>query len=141
MRAIDALQAGTSCYMENGEEPSLSSKIPQTDRLWVVANYLLTRDDCTYVWMSGFTANGGQDYGRIILFPEYDLTIGAPAGPRQAVGRGWQRAYSHGLALVNPSSAAVSFPLAQTYVDENGTPYGGSIALPPYSGQILLFKN
>ncbi len=135
---IARLQAGGTCYMENGEEPGLSSKIAQAERLWVVGNYLLTRDRCTYMWISGFTASGAQDYGRILLYPEYRLPIGTPLAPRAAVGAGWERRYSGGIVLVNPSSKAVAFPLAGSYTDENGTPYSGSVTLASKSAQILL---
>ncbi len=137
---IGAVQANKGCYMENGEEPALSKDIAQAERLWVVANYLLTRDDCTYVWMSGFTASGGQDYGRIILFPEYSLHVGTPSGPAERAGAAWERSYGGGLALVNPSNRSVRIPLRGTYVDENGKRYSGSIALAKTSGQILLTK-
>lgn len=135
---IATLQAHGTCYMENGEEPGLSAKIAPAERLWVVANYLLSRDACTYVWISGFTAGGAQDYGRIILFPEYALAIGKPIGARTAAGAGWTRAYSGGLVLVNPSGSAVTFALTGSYVDENGATYSGSVTLPSKSGQILL---
>jgi hypothetical protein len=136
--AIDALQARRSCYMENGEEPGLSARISQAERLWVVGNYLLTRDACTYVWMSGFTASGAQDYGRIILFPEYALKVGAPLGGRTRVARGWERAYQNGLVVVNPSDAPIRVPLSRPYVDENGTAYSGSMTMSASSAQILL---
>jgi hypothetical protein len=135
---IDALQANGTCYMENGEEPGLSANIPQSERLWVVANYLLTRDDCTYVWISGYTASGGQDYGRMLLYPEYFLAIGTPSGSRTAVRGAWERGYSGGLALVNPTNASVTVPLSASYVDENGIAYAKAIVLAPTSGQILL---
>ena len=62
------------CYMTNGEESSLTADIPQSARLWVIANYLLVKNNCTYMYMSGFTA-GGQ-YGSLIIFPEYSIPIG-----------------------------------------------------------------
>ena len=44
---IRAVQANDGCYAENGEEPGPSKQITEAERLWV-ANWLLTRDDCTY---------------------------------------------------------------------------------------------
>lgn len=137
---IHAVQAHKGCYMENGEEPGLSKNITQAERLWVVANYLLTRDDCTYVWMSGFTRSGAQGYGRILLYPEYKLAIGTPTGAAQGVYDAWERAYSGGLALANPSGYTVRVPLHHQYVDENGKTYSHSIALPAGTGQILLLQ-
>jgi hypothetical protein len=135
---IEAVAANKGCYMENGEEPALSKDITQAQRLWVVANYLLTRDDCTYVWISGFTKSGGQDYGRILLYPEYKLAVGKPTGPARAIHGAWERLYSGGLALVNPSSRSVVVPLDRTYVDEDGRRYSHLILLPKTTGQILL---
>ncbi|MBV8067186.1 MAG: hypothetical protein JO113_04350 [Candidatus Eremiobacteraeota bacterium] len=132
------VQANGGCYMENGEEAALSKDITQPERLWVVANYLLNRDDCTYVWMSGFTQSGQQDYGRILLYPEYKLAVGKPTGAAQQSGNAWKRPYSGGLALVNPSEQGVIVPLHGDYVDENGKKYSGSIQLAKTSGQILL---
>jgi hypothetical protein len=137
---IHAVQANDGCYMENGEEPSLSKDITQAERLWVVANYLLIRDDCTYVWMSGFTRSGAQDYGRILLYPEYKLPIGEATASAKAVQNSWERTYSNGLALVNPSNRRVVIPLDGNYVDENGRKYSRSITLDAETGEILLSK-
>lgn len=135
---IRTVAANDGCYVENGEEPSLSKDITQSERLWVVANYLLIRDDCTYVWISGFTKSGAQDYGRILLYPEYKLAVGKPTGSAQAAGAAWQRKYSGGLALVNPSDRSVTIPLHGSYADENGTHYSHSITLARTTGEILL---
>ncbi|MGA8574294.1 MAG: putative glycoside hydrolase [Candidatus Cybelea sp.] len=135
---IHAVQSNKGCYMENGEEPALSKNITQAERLWVVANYLLIRDACTYVWMSGFTASGGQDYGRILLYPEYRLAVGAPTSDAQFTGGAWQRRYAGGLTLVNPSNRNVRILLKGEYVDENGRHYSGSITMKPATGQVLL---
>jgi hypothetical protein len=137
---IRVIQSRKGCFMENGEEPGLSRRISQRERLWIVANYLLIRDDCTYMWISGFTASGGQDYGRILLYPEYDLAVGKPTGDAEPIHAAWQRAYGGGLALVNPSKRRVIVPLHGTYVDENGKRYARSITLAATSGQILLSK-
>jgi Hypothetical glycosyl hydrolase family 15 len=135
---IRAVQANNGCYMENGEEPALSKDITQAERLWVVANYLLTRDDCTYVYISGFTRSGAQDYGRLLLYPEYDLAVGKPVDLAKSVRGAWQRVYTGGLALVNPSEHSVTIALQGTYVDENGRRYSRSITLAKTSGEILL---
>jgi len=135
---IRAVQANGGCYTENGEEPSLSKDITQRERLWVVANYLLIRDNCTYVWMSGFTKSGAQDYGRILIYPEYRLAVGKPVAVATRAGAAWTRSYSGGLALVNPSNHRVTIPLDGNYTDEDGRRFTGSIALRAETGQILL---
>lgn len=140
VQMIHAVQANGGCYMENGEEPGLSKDISQTERLWVVANYLVIRDDCTYVWMSGFTKTGEQDYGRILLYPEYRLAVGSAVGAPVGIAGAWERVYSAGLALVNPTEHSVKIPLTSAYVDENGKSYAKSITLPATTGQILLLQ-
>jgi hypothetical protein len=135
---VRAVQANGGCYVENGEEPTLSKNITQAERLWVVGNYLLIRDDCTYAWMSGFTKSGAQDYGQILLYPEYSLAVGKPIGTARAAGVAWERPYSGGLALVNPSDQPATIPLRGNYVDENGRRYERSITLTKTTGQILL---
>ena len=135
--AIWALQKNGTCYEENGEEPQLSKDITQAERLWVVGNYLLTRDDCTYVWISGFTATGQQDYGKLVLYPEYRLPVADPASAATQIGNGWQREYTRGVVVVNPSLKKATFPLSHVYVDENGNVYSKSIALAPRTAQIL----
>lgn len=137
---IRAVQANKGCYMENGEEPALSKDITQAERLWVVANYLLVRDDCTYVWISGFTKSGAQDYGRILLYPEYELAIGKPTGSALEIGGAWERPYAGGLALVNSSDRIARVPIKGRYVDENGRHYSGEVTLAEKTGQILLSK-
>jgi hypothetical protein len=62
------------CYMTNGEQSVPTQDISQADRLWVIANYLLVKNDCTYMYISG-----SQDYGRLITFPEYSIAIGMRA--------------------------------------------------------------
>jgi len=88
--------------------------------------------------MSGFTKSGAQDYGRILLYPEYSLDVGKPDAPAKRAGDAWQREYSGGLALVNPSNHSVAIPLHGSYVDENGKRYAKSITLAKATGEILL---
>jgi len=132
------VQSKGSCYMTNGEEPGPSSKITQQQRLWVIANYLLVRNDCTYMYMSGFKGKQ-QDYGRLILFPEYSIQIGHPTAAMAKTQGVWERPYSNGLTLVNPfnRTATVKLP-AGSWVDVNGAPVGTPVKLPQQTGLVLL---
>ena len=49
----------------------------------------------------------------------------------------YQRPFTNGLVLVNPSPNDVVVPLAGSYVDPLGLPVLGSVDMPPNSGQIL----
>ena len=124
--------------MTNGEEPGPSNNISQKERLWVIANYLLVRNDCTYMYMSGFK-NKQQDYGRLILFPEYTLNIGHPTAVMTKTQGVWERLYSNGLTLVNPYNRTATVQLPQgSWNDVNGNPVASPVSLPQQTGQVLL---
>ncbi len=138
---LNYVQSKGLCYMTNGEELGPSKKISQQERLWVISNYLLVRNDCTYMYMSGFNGQQ-QDYGRLILFPEYSIDIGQPTGAMQKIQRVWERAYSNGLTIVNPfnRTATVTLPNG-SWIDVNGNPVGPDVTLPQQTGQVLLKGN
>jgi putative glycosyl hydrolase-like family 15 (GHL15) protein len=70
-------------------------------------------------------------------YKQYGRVIGVPTGPRQAVGVGWMRRYTAGIAVVNPHpSASQTFSLGRTYKDENGASRS-TVNLGPASGMIL----
>ncbi|HTW31622.1 MAG TPA: putative glycoside hydrolase [Candidatus Sulfotelmatobacter sp.] len=136
---LEYVQAKGVCYTTNGEESELTSEIPQSARLWVIANYLLVKNDCTYMYISGFLAGGGQDYGSLILFPEYSIQIGHPTGAISKTDGVYERVYSGGLTLVNPyhATATVTLP-SGAYVDVNGNPVGPTVTMEAQTGLVLL---
>jgi hypothetical protein len=129
---IDYLQSKRICYMTNGEEPD--TDITPAERQWAIANYLLVRDNCTYMYMTG----PGQ-YGDLVLFPEYKIVIGKPTGDKFQTQGIWERTYAKGLTLVNPynTSATVSLP-AGHWFDVNGHRTGASVTLGQQTGLVLL---
>jgi len=139
---LDVLQSVQSkgiCYMTNGEESGLTADIPQSARLWVIANYLLVKNNCTYMYMTGFTSGGGQDYGSLITFPEYSIPIGHATGPMEKTQGVWGRMYSGGLALVNPHYATKTVMLPSgSYVDVNGNSVGPTVTMAGQTGLVLL---
>jgi Hypothetical glycosyl hydrolase family 15 len=138
LKALLYVQSKGLCYTTNGEEPSQTSQITQAQRLWVVANYLLVRNDCTYMYISGFNGQQ-QDYGRLILFPEYAIDIGQPTAAMEKTHGVWERPYSNGLTLVNASSKAQIVKLPPgSWVDVNGNLVGPTVTLPQQTGQVLL---
>ena len=138
VRALDYVESKGLCYMTNGEEPQPTEKITQADRLWVLANYLLVKNRCTYVYMTGIT-NGAQDYGSLVVFPEYSIAIGHAIGGRKKTQGVWERRFSGGLTLVNPyrQAATVTLP-AGSYVDVNGKAVGPTVTVERQTGLILL---
>lgn len=136
---LQYVQTKGICYMTNGEESSLTADIPQSARLWVIANYLLVKNHCTYMYMSGFTAGGGQDYGSLITFPEYSIPIGHPQGEMEKTQGIWEREYSGGLTLVNPHYATKTVTLPWgSYVDVNGNPVGPTLTMAGQTAEVLL---
>lgn len=127
------------CTMMNGEEPGPTGAITVAERRWVIGNYLLLKNDCSYMYMSGYRADGAQDYGRLITFPEYRARIGHPTGPMVHAQGVWQRPYSGGLVLVNPSDATATVGLpAGRWSDLEGDAAGTSVTLTRQTAQVLL---
>jgi hypothetical protein len=136
---LDYVQSKGICYMTNGEEPELTANIPQEARLWVIGNYLLVKNNCTYMYMTGNTSTGGQDYGLLVTFPEYGIAIGHPTGAKCKTQGVWERRYSNGLTLVNPYNAKATVKLpAGNWVDVNGNAVGPTITLTKQTAQVLL---
>jgi len=139
MDVLQYVQSKGICYMTNGEESTLTADIPQSARLWVIANYLLVKNNCTYMYMTGFTASGGQDYGSLVTYPEYSIPIGHTTGAMEKTQGVWERVYSGGLTLVNPyrSAATVTLPPG-SYVDVNGNAVGSTVTMEGQTGLVLL---
>jgi hypothetical protein len=91
------------------------------------------------MYMTGFTAGGGQDYGSLITFPEYSIPIGHATSAMKKTQRVWARMYSGGLTLVNPyySTATVGLPPG-SYVDVNGNSVGPTVTMEGQTGLVLL---
>ncbi len=136
--AIAYVESKGGCYTTNAEEPGPSSGISAQERQWVIANYLLVKNDCTYMYMTGYNGKA-QGYGVLVTFPEYAIAIGSATGPIKAGQGAYSRAFTNGLAIVNPSSATVTFALpAGTYKTVDGHVEGASVQLGPSTGLILL---
>jgi hypothetical protein len=139
MAVLKYVESRGVCYMTNGEQSGLTANIPQSARLWVIANYLLVKNRCTYMYITGFNSDGGQDYGSLITFPEYSIQIGHPIGGMTKTQGIWARAYSGGMTLVNPyyATATVTLP-AGSWVDVNGNSVGPTVTMEGQTGQVLL---
>lgn len=136
--ALQYVESKGLCYMTNGEEPGPTENISQAERLWVLANYLLIKNDCTYVYMTGIT-NGSQDYGSLFVFPEYSVAIGHATSAMTKKQGAWMRMFSGGLTLVNPYSATATVTLPPgNYVDVNGNAVSSPVTLMRQTGTILL---
>jgi len=115
--AARQIESDGVCYELNGEEPQETRSIPLNEREWIIANYLLIKGSCTFVYITGYRVDtsqfnpvqpGGlvQDYGDYYPFPEYRLRVGAPLAPPRSWAGLWSRPYAGGLVLVNPTDGS-----------------------------------
>ena len=139
VKALRYAQSKGVCSMMNGEVNSPTRDISEAQRLWVIANYLLVKNDCTYMYMEGYSPVGGQDYGRLILFPEYKIKIGHGISDIFKTQGVWERNYSGGLVIVNPYGHGTKVALPPgTWKNLNHERVRQFIRVPAKSGQVLL---
>lgn len=122
------------CYNSLGSIASL----PAEDVSWAIANYLLVREDRTYMLLTYI-----EEASKRVDRPEYEKAekIGAPIEEPQKQNGVWTRRYEKGLVVVNPSAKSQgSFALGGgIYRDLAGRERTGTIAIPPATG-LVLFK-
>jgi Hypothetical glycosyl hydrolase family 15 len=95
------------------------------------ASFLIGWDGVT---ASGFGYQGGLPAS---ASRQYGANLGVPIEGRRAVGVGWMRHYSGGVAVVNPHpSASQTFRLGGTYIDEDGV-RRAIVTLGPATGMSL----
>lgn len=116
---------------------------------WATANYLLVKGDYTFMNISpvcygcsnthsDFKSEAYQGYGYFYDRPEYHIAIGQPTGGVAESQGVYSRAYSNGVAIVNPSSSVTrTVQLATEYKTLDGVNVR-SVTLPPTTGQVLL---
>jgi hypothetical protein len=91
----------------------------------------------SWIGWDGEEASGFGYVSGLRAYERYGRVIGMPTGSKQAVGVGWMRRYSAGVAVVNPNpSASQTFSLGGTYTDEDGT-RRSTVTLGPASGMVL----
>jgi hypothetical protein len=131
---LQEVQSHGLCYMTNGQEPGTNADITPGERQWVIGNYLLVRNNCTYMYMTG-----RQDYGALVVFPEYAADFGSPAGDMSLVQGAWERLYSSGLTLVNPydATAVVDLPPGH-WTDVDGNRVTSPVTLQHQTALLLL---
>lgn len=77
------------------------------------ATFLMAWDGSDGASLSYRTDESGQEWQ-----PDWTIDVGAPAGPRRSVGRGYMRSYSAGVVAINPSSSgSQTFTLGGSYRD------------------------
>jgi hypothetical protein len=134
MQAYMALDSQGKGYISVNQEPEAFANISNTEKQWVIANYLLMKGHHTYLWISG-----PQEYGSYLSTPEYGVQVGYPLGSSYQSQNVYMRDYSNGLTIVNPSSTqsfGVTLP-AGTYQDMYGNAVSNT-TLSAHSGLVLV---
>jgi len=109
---------------------------------YAMASYYLTNMGHTWVAPYSVTAGDYSDQSPKAVWPELYKSLGTAvdAPPTSGDSNGiWSRKFSGGIAIVNPSSTlSEPFTLSGNYHNLDGTPYSGTITLPPVTGMTLL---
>lgn len=148
-RAARQVERQGVCYELNGEEPQETRLIPLAEREWIIANYLLIKGRCTFVFITGYRVDpsqsnpvgpGGlvQDYGGYYAFPEYHLRVGSPLGSARSLAGLWSRPYTGGLVLVNPTDGPHGFTTRRPRYALGSFAPGRRFVVPAHSALILL---
>jgi hypothetical protein len=110
------------------------SALTIAQKQWAIANYLLLKNNASWIYICG-----PQEYGTLLMIPEYAAQIGSPTDTYHQDQGVYMRHFTNGLALVNPSgTTSYSVTLSGAYHDLYGHSLSGQVTLPPASGQVLL---
>jgi hypothetical protein len=99
--------------------------------LYALASFLLGTDGRSYFYFSSASSEPP-----ISVIP-WSVNIGDPSGAYSLQDGAYQRPFTQGRVLVNPTAGQVSVPLSGTYAEMDGTQVSGSLVMPPNTGQIL----
>ena len=132
IQLIESMQLQNKPYYIINQFPSVS----HADIQWAVASYLMCKEHRTALFISTI-----QGYGNGLWYNEYNVQIGNPTGPMYQTQNVYERDYSHGLSIVNPSpteSYIVTLGLVKHYRDLYGNTVSQTIMMPPHSGIVLV---
>ena len=99
--------------------------------LYALASFLLGTDGRSYFYFSSASSEPP-----ISVVP-WSVNIGDPSGAYALQDGAYQRPFTQGRVLVNPTASQVSVPLSGAYTEMDGTQVSGSLVMPPNTGQIL----
>ncbi len=129
---VEYVQAQGKAYFSL--TPQAGMIVDRTAVQWALASYLMSKEHASALYVSGQQGYGGDNY-----MPEYDAAIGKPCGAMAAAQGVFTRTFQNALAIVNPTTAAVTFTLPPgTFVDLYGNSVSGSVPLAATSGLVLL---
>ncbi|HYW29466.1 MAG TPA: putative glycoside hydrolase [Gaiellales bacterium] len=100
-------------------------------RLYALASFLLGNAGHSYFYFSAAPPDKAT-----VDSPLYHLPLGSPTGPYTHTGGVYQRSFSNGRVVVNPSTATVRLALGAAYQTPSGASVS-SLTLAPHTAQIL----
>lgn len=104
-------------------------------QLFALTSFMLGTNGNDY-----FTFSGGQNLSSVSgqsLWTSFAL--GTPSGGYTAVGNAYQRQFTNGKVVVNPTANAVTLSLGRSYKTLAGT-WASTVTLPAHTGQILTLS-
>ncbi|MFL6048810.1 MAG: putative glycoside hydrolase, partial [Gaiellales bacterium] len=99
--------------------------------LFSMASFLLGTDGRSYFYFASSSSE------QPISTTPWTTGVGSPTaayGLRDGV---YQRPFTNGRVVVNPSASAVTVPLDGVYTRQDGTVVAGSLSMPPSTGEVL----
>lgn len=117
--------------------PSATAAQVEVWHKYALASFLLGTNGGSYFSFSDVSTTAAMSSAD----PEDAVNPGTPVSPYVKIGGVYQRTFSKGLALVNPTKVVATVQLAGTYRNLNGSVVSGSITLAPNTGDVLVATN
>ena len=129
---VDAVQAQNKPFFLVNE---FQKDVTNKDKEWVLASYLMCKQQVSMVYFARFQAYGGD-----MQIPELDTQIGSPLTQMYQKQGAYWRDYTGGEVLVNPTDTPATIKTSgiTTSVDIFGQLMSQTFALSPHTGKILL---
>jgi hypothetical protein len=134
MQSLQTFLSGNHGLFSINQEPVSFTNVMTAQVQWAMANYLLAKNNVSYMYMTGY-----QEYGYLYLRPEYSAPIGSATDTMYQSQNVYMRDFTKGKVIVNPSSSQ-SYMIAlpqNTYQDLYGNAIN-SLTLGPGSGIVLV---
>jgi hypothetical protein len=132
---VDAAGRGRSVMVESKVWNSTATQ-DQMNAIhrYALATFLLGTDGNQYWYWS----DTGSESAVIENTPYENVNVGTPVAPYAKMLGAYQRRYSGGVVVVNPTSSSVTIPLgAGQWTTLDGTTVSGSFTLAANSGDVL----
>jgi len=122
-------------FFSINQEPVPFANVTNDQVQWVLANYLLVKNNASFLYICG-----EQQYGYAFLRPEYAAQIGSPLDALYQNQGIYLRDFTNGVAIVNPSSSFTYTLLlpGAGYKDLYGNVLRSPLIMPAHSGLVLI---